>query len=93
MIEKYDYTYIGRYKCPLLYYRLVHQWVNHKHADNYNIKSKESGKSLFLDGHMFVNKNDWEDTTLQVADAINKQSDSFFIDFFSFGEKEIQKVL
>jgi len=93
MIEREHYTYIGKYKCPLLYYRLVHQWVNHESADKYNIKSKESGKSLFLDGHLFVNKDDWRETKSRVADAINKQSDNFFIDFFSFGEREVQKVL
>jgi phosphohistidine swiveling domain-containing protein len=93
MIEKNHYTYIGRYKCPLLYYRLVHQWVNHENAGKYNIETKESGKSLFLDGHMFVNKNDWENTKIQVANAMNEQNDDFFMDFFLFGEKEIKMVL
>ncbi|MDD5178444.1 MAG: PEP-utilizing enzyme [Candidatus Nanoarchaeia archaeon] len=93
MIKKENHTYIGRYKCPLLYYRLVHQWVNHKNAGDYNIKTKEDGKSLFLDGHMFVNKLDWESIIFQTSEAINKQNGDFFMNFFLFGEEEIQKVL
>ena len=92
MINGTDYEYIGRYKCPLLYYRLVHQWVNHKDAARYSIDSGTEGRSLFLDGHMFVNKNDWETMRNKTASAITGEDSVFFKEFYSFGNAEIERV-
>lgn len=92
MINGQDYEYIGRYKCPLLYYRLVHQWVNHKDAARYSIDSRSEGRSLFLDGHMFVNKKDWETMRSQTAYALLNEDSVFFNEFHSFGNAEIERV-
>lgn len=92
MINGTDYEYIGRYKCPLLYYRLVHQWVNHRGAARYSIASQSEGRSLFLDGHMFVNKKDWETMKSQTSSALLNEDSVFFNEFYSFGKTEIERV-
>jgi len=92
-INKEDYVYVGQYKCPLLYYQLVHQWVNHKKADDYKVASLEKGKSLFLDGHMFINKEDWNSITSQLSKAIKNKEETFFQKFFSLSNSEINKLL
>ena len=86
-----NYIYIGQYKCPLLYNTFVHGWHKHKNAKEF--LPDLDGSSMWLDGHWFVHKKDWETARSLAAKAIEEQDDSFFERFYTLAEKETSKML
>ncbi|MFH1054093.1 MAG: PEP-utilizing enzyme [Candidatus Woesearchaeota archaeon] len=91
-INKSDLIYIGRYKTPLLYLYFVNNWVSHKESGKYGINAN-SFTDIWLDGHWFTSKKEWENIKKMTADAVKNKDTSFFQDFFSLAQDETDKLL
>ena len=68
-----DYLYIGQYKCPLLYNTSISDWYKHKRAREF--LPELDGRSMWLDGHWFVHKKDWETARNLAAKAIKEKDE------------------
>ena len=92
MINKRNYTYLGRYKSPLIYHWLLQKWANNKAAKKYGLP-KLDGRLLLLDGHLFIYRNDWETIKHQTRQAVKQLNEQYFTAIFKIMDDEIEKML
>ncbi|MBS3175886.1 hypothetical protein J4457_01475 [Candidatus Woesearchaeota archaeon] len=90
-IKKEDYHHVGRYKLPLLYNQVVNQWVNQERAREYTVPGM-NGTSLWLDGHWFAHKQDWNIPKQILLAAITKKDESFFKHFYDTIKKDVASL-
>lgn len=91
-LNKNDFHYVGRYKCPLLYNQIVNQWVNREQARLYGFHDINS-TSLWLDGHWFSHIQDWNEPKRLLLEAIENKDEAFFQNFYEKAQEDINWLL
>lgn len=86
-----NYCYIGRYKTPCLYSGLVCSWHNSEKLSSLGIGSLSSD-TMHLDGHLFINKNTWNQIIKKTKDEITKENSLFFKRYFILCENQLDNI-
>jgi len=91
-MKQKGYKYLGNYKLPTLYCCLLQNWAKNNLASKYNLPNLK-GKTLYLDGHLFFGKRDWDLLGKITREEFHQKSDKFFEGIFRLMDKQTKKIL
>jgi phosphohistidine swiveling domain-containing protein len=91
-MEHRGYKYLGRYMMPVIYCFLLHKWSKNSLGRKYGFP-RLSGRTLYLDGHIFFDGSDWETISNFTKEQVEKRNQHFFDGFFKLMDHETKQML